>query len=80
MSVTNLFNSFLNVRFFNLFDFLYLRSKKAFYRSKCKSFGENVIFFGNPVFYNMHNISLGSNVDINDGVIINGWSSIIVGD
>lgn len=59
---------------------MYLYSKKCFYKSKCKRFGSNVIFFGNPVFYNMHNISLGNNVDINDWVIINAWADIVIWD
>ena len=45
------------------------------------SVGSNVVIFGNPSFINPSKISVGNNVNINDGVIINATcSEIHIGD
>jgi maltose O-acetyltransferase len=44
------------------------------------SCGDNLLVYGSVSIKNPNNITVGNNCTLNDGVYLNGWSSIQIGD
>lgn len=72
---TLIYKVFKQRSFFKIFDFIYLSSKKKYYKKRFK-FCWKDLSIGNVFIYYPENITIGNNVSLNDWVVLN-WSGTI---
>lgn len=69
------------LRFIYYLNMKYIGIIKRYYYSQIvQKCGKGLRVYGNINIKNPHNISLGNNCTLNDGVYLNGWSKIEIGD